>query len=554
MELMKKLWILLLVFALLMPNALAAPDYLNMESEFPLVHEGENITLRIAARQLDAGGGTVEDIWLYRYIEETMNVQLEVEQILESALSERKNLMMASGDLPDIMLGFGFTPEELVRYGMGESMLLPINEYFDYMPHLSAWMKEMPEIVSLISTPDGNAYTLPTIASEIGNIGQLGRLFINQQWLEQAGMETPTTLEQFTAMLRTFKEQHPDCIPLAGGDEAVDPRYYILNALGFLTIDPLGLTPCVRDGAATIPAGDPLYEEYLSIMHQYYTEGLISEEFFTIDATSVRAQIAQGEAGVIAEPAYLSLPAVEDFQNWWAVKPLTSAYHTQPQWLAADLITIGGFAISADTEYPELCARLLDFWFSDLGWIYTWNGPMAGSADTFGMVSGWQLSENGQLEYGDVANGTYASEWDYILANIAPWGTNARGNIANSIGRPEIQRINYIQEMCGVEVTLSEYNMSNGDDHYRAAVQENLYPYAVSGFPTILYFTEDESIAINDLLSVIEPHAKSETAKFITGVRALEEFDDYLAELEALGFSELLQYYTTAYENYQANL
>ena len=61
----------------------------------------------------------------------------------------------------------------------------------------------------------------------------------NTEWLEEAGLEMPKTLDEFTAMLYKFKELHPDGYALGSGAKNADndPRNYILNAFGYLWPD-----------------------------------------------------------------------------------------------------------------------------------------------------------------------------------------------------------------------------------------------------------------------------------------------------------------------------
>ena len=58
-----------------------------------------------------------------------------------------------------------------------------------------------------------------------------------------------------------------------------------------------------------------------------------------------------------------------------------------------------------------------------------------------------------------------------------------------------------------------------------------------------VYFDEETAIQVQDLQTVIRNYVTTETAKFITGARSLDEFDAYLEELEAIGVDEYLQYY-----------
>ena len=111
-----------------------------------------------------------------------------------------------------------------------------------------------------------------------------------------------------------------------------------------------------------------------------------------------------------------------------------------------------------------------------------------------------------------------------------------------------------MQEMAGVETVGKVYREDYGDDYWRMTRDENALPYLTAAYPYITYYSEDDALRINELSTILEPHIRTETAKFITNARPLEEFELYLTELKDLGVEELLDYYTAAYETYLANM
>ena len=92
---------------------------------------------------------------------------------------------------------------------------------------------------------------------------------INTDWLAEAGLEMPATLDEFTEMLYAFKELHPESIPLGSGAKngESDPRNYLLNAFGYLWpdtyVNPIGAEPALREGEVVIPAYDDTFVEFL---------------------------------------------------------------------------------------------------------------------------------------------------------------------------------------------------------------------------------------------------------------------------------------------------
>ena len=97
-----------------------------MDSELPIVKDGEKVTVTLISTQSDSYPSKPEDIWLWEYMRRAMNIDLQVEHVLQSAQEERLNLMMVSGDLPDILIGFGLDTTKLIRYGSVEKQLLNI--------------------------------------------------------------------------------------------------------------------------------------------------------------------------------------------------------------------------------------------------------------------------------------------------------------------------------------------------------------------------------------------------------------------------------------------
>ena len=72
--------LLSLVLALLMVAgyAFAAPEYMNMDSELPIVKDGETVTVKLVSLQADAYPSKPEDIWLWEYMRQAMNIDLQV--------------------------------------------------------------------------------------------------------------------------------------------------------------------------------------------------------------------------------------------------------------------------------------------------------------------------------------------------------------------------------------------------------------------------------------------------------------------------------------------
>ena len=374
-------------------------------------------------------------------------------------------------------------------------------------------------------------------------------------------MESPATLDELLAVLRAMKEKHPDAAPLNGAIDEQNPGYFILNAMGFVSRDTsmsgYGLAPATKDGNFALPCATEEFREYLTIMHDLYQEGILMKNFFLAEKTEVDAKVLNNETAVVTGAPYSY--GIDTWDQWQAVSPLTSAQNDKAFYVNGATVNIGGMAFSAATEHPELLVRIADFFFSNRGGLYKWSGPWSQSEDTLGMIGGWSFEEGSNTKYyfEDVASGKYPSTFAAICSTIAPWGGSETFGYRKDINPNDGSHgsVWLMQEMAGLETVGKVYREDYGDDCWRMSREKNAMPYLTTEvYPNITYFTEDESIRINELRTMIEPYVETETAKFITGVRPIEEFDSYLKELEDMGAQELIDFYAKAYETYQANM
>ena len=528
------------------------PSYLNLDSDLPVVKEGETVSMTMAVVQ-SSDFGDWEESHFWNFVQQKMNIGVEVEQIFNR--DEYVQLQFAADALPDVMIGMNLTTAEQIRYGMMEKQLIPLTEYVNdtYMPNLTKIYTENPSWESMIKAPDGNIYSFGYMW-DITNASQYPKRQINSKWLEDLNLEMPTTLDGLIEALRAFKTMGDDIVPLGGSYTTYNPGYILLNALGYVTNDSKGITPALRDGEAVIPAGDQeRYGEFLKLMNQFYNEGLISSEFYTLDEIGTRAIIAENKAGLINIDAFIDLPAAESFQQYITMPPLTSQYCEEPFVMINSPITTGGFVITKECEYPEAAIRFANYVYSDEGNNMAWVGAVRGSENLLEGWGGWYLDENyNRLDVDRVENpDLYPNAVEYLRKRVAGFNMGAIGQNLNEFNwRPEA---NGLPPRDMKEVYLA--NPTNGDFWFRPSVIDNLMPYRTDEvYPYLTFFSEEENNRITELSTVINAHIQEASAKFVTGARPFSELDAYFDELDALGFQEYLGYYKAAYETYLKNM
>jgi len=543
---MKRLAALLLAALLMLSGA-------AMATELPIMPEMVHLTLGVDG---NAATGDPEDLWFWEFCRQAMNIDFDVEVTLERA--NYVSLAFASDNVPDVLLA-GLQSADIVRYGMEQGMLLDISPYIneEYMPYLSAMLDEHPEWRDQLKTPDGAIYSLPKISNfstieGLCMVGIRGWYFINSVWLDELGLEYPTTLDELYDVLAAFKEAYPDCIPLGGSyNSSVNPGYLILNALGYTGTDNSGYTVSLRDGEVVFPFGDrEVFPAYLEIMNQYYEEGLIDPEFFTADNTAVNAKMAEGRLGIIPGALDGGLKEGSNFKDYWSFAPLTSEYKSEPSWgRNNDGLSVGNFSISAKCENVEAAVRFADWFYKpdSTNSLLAWIGPTADQTDMlYGKTTGYDFDINSKSRvYRDVTNGKWATVGELVQGEVAGF----------------TERIGYVGHKTYAGFALSGnadlyselvYDGTNCDQPWqwmRYAMQENQMEYCVADYPPIVFLTEEENTLVADYKVQLENYATQEIAKFITGARELndDELNNYFDTLDGMGFQEYLGIYADYY-------
>lgn len=530
----------------------AYPEYLNLDSYYPFVKDGHSVELEFGIIVTTDFSEDPNSRYFWKLMEEVFNLKCKVTQVTNK--DEYVTLSFAANDLPDILIGVELTTTQLVNYGMLEGQLLNIEPYLskELTPRLCDLYEKYPEIKSGTTTPDGAIYTVPYIMDP-NNPVLYAVSSINMDMLEETGRtEKPTTLEELVEVLYEFQALGDDVIPLAGSWENANPTSMLLRALGYETrfFDKI----CLKDGEVVLPAADEGYLAYLTLMNQFYNDGIIEKDFFTNDLITLQAEAAEKRLGVLdsAPDGYSADP--QFFQQFEALPALSSANSTRRVATQNNFWSAGGCVISAATEHPELCLRWIDWMMTTEGTHAAWVGAHRDNEtlmlDGWG---GWYVNEN--YSRMDVDRDTWPDRWtgavEYLRQEVAAFNMGSLGYT--------VEEDAYRQSMSGLELrtpqTVWALDPNNASYYWRTSADQEYTELNEVDISTLLYFfDEDTNDRLIELEALLTPYIESETAKFITGARPLAEFEDYLQEMQNLGAEEYVKYYADSYALYLSNL
>src|SRR5258706_5464696 len=208
----KKFLRTLIVIALLVPilNLTAyaqGGDIATPAGQFPIVKEP--ITFKV----LVANGEQVSDFNKNAYtqwLEEKTGINLQIDVVNRTDEQAKLNLVLASGDLPDILLGFSPSTSLIAQQGV-QGTFLPLNDlmakYGDETKRV--FQKERPQLLPLITSPDGKIYGLPEV-NECFHCFLSQKMWVYKPWLDKLGIAVPKTTDEIEDMLKAFSDKDPN--------------------------------------------------------------------------------------------------------------------------------------------------------------------------------------------------------------------------------------------------------------------------------------------------------------------------------------------------------
>lgn len=395
-------------------------------------------------------------------------------------------------------------------------LFAPIDEYFDEMPNFTKWLDENPVIKAEITAEDGHIYYVP--GTNVGKDYQ-PVLMYNQQWLDKAEKEAPTTLDDFVELLRYYKENDMN----GNGDASDEVPMSIMSAfLPYMFGPAFGLDlvsgfQADENGNVTYAAADAEnYKAYLEFLNGLYDEGLLEVEYNSLDRDQIVERISNDLTGITFDYSWsMSMtfsPALPGYDGTAATGfvggiPLSGEY----EGYYVGRVELGNmFGVNASSSDVALACRFLDYAMSESSQtMYQWG--IEGESYT--------VAADGTKSFTEQAAD---NDW------LQQLGINP------SFVFPAQQSVE------STDVLVASWHAESN------AAQR---PYVRDPWPFV-YSTDEESEVINTYMVDIETYVDESATAFITGTKSLDEFDSYISGLDALNLSEVLKVKQAQYQRY----
>lgn len=475
---------------------------------FPLAEAKEYSVFAIMNGEYD-----LQDNITMQTVTENANLKFDFQSVMGADLKEKRNLVLASGEYPDMFFKAGFDANDLEKYGK-QGLFVPLEDLIkQYAPNLSARLDET-NGWDYITSSDGHIYSLPDIERQNG---AMTTYWINKKWMDRLGLQEPKSLDELYEVLKAFKDEDAngngnpnDEIPLTATD-VVKPD--LLLAYFGIPYD-YGTKTAVIDGELTyIPTSDT-FKEYVAYVAKLYQEGLLDKNAFT---QKHEQQGAIGQSGDVLGSffdagAFLTVGRDND-DDYIALTPFEDGMYPLNTG-----ITPGTMVLTDTCENPEILVAWADQFYTEEGGIVAWLG-IEGKT--------WQLDADGNWEW--IVGQGYG---DDIAA------VRSSSTIQGAAFHPSIQPDFWFDKM-SEKVDPDEVYL-NGERAKVAAKGAVPLP--------MMYYSDADAKTISTIKPDIDAYIDQYVAQVATGELTLEDsWEEYVATVGNMGGNQLADIYKNTY-------
>lgn len=280
------------------------PKYFDNEGNMILPLVDEETTFRVLWRKQTADVGTIEDKVILKKAMEATGIKLEIEEVSEAGWNEKLAVVFASGDLPDLICGKIPNLINFTDQCVDVTDLLPV-----YAPFMANFYYNMYPAVAKSEAFEGRMYSMPQV--RINNLYYFNGWEINRAWLDNLGLEAPSTTEELYTVLKAFKEQDAnkngdpnDEIPFTfvGVQDPNNPETGLLvmmNMFGMVNdgVNNVEQYIMVEDGKVIFTPADRRFYDMLVYLNKLYKEGLIDPDGFVQTINDAYAKASADRVG-----------------------------------------------------------------------------------------------------------------------------------------------------------------------------------------------------------------------------------------------------------------
>lgn len=466
-----------------------------------------------------------QDWMLFAKIKEVTNVTLKPTIVPMSDYSQKRSLLISSGDAP-LVIPKTYPGEEAAFVASGA--ILPISDYIDLMPNfkdkIEKW--DMESELEGLRQEDKKYYVLPGLHEAVWPDYTL---IVRTDIFEKHNIAIPTTWDELYTAMNQLKQEYPDVTPFS--DRFKFNSTLNIAATGFGTKGGWGygsgLTYKEDTDEFVYTAATDEYKDMLAYFHKLVDEGLLDKESFTQDDDQAVQKFVTGKSFIINGNSQTVVQHRNDMdktlgEGKYAISKITVPGGPAGQLMSGSRLE-NGVMISSKVKESEHFKAILQF----IDWLY--------------------YSDEGQefTKWG-VEGVTYTKEGGVrkLMDDINYNGLNPKGTKDLRIEHGFSGGV----FAYGGTTELLQSMFSEEEQQFQKSMSET--KTVVKPEPPIPYSVEERE-RVTLLSTPLKDYTDQNTLKFILGDRDLAEYDKFLKELDSQGVGQYLEIANKTYKKYK---
>ncbi|WP_282939712.1 extracellular solute-binding protein [Paenibacillus sp. RC67] len=464
------------------------------------------------------------DLPFGKQLEKETGVKVKYIHPSDNQTKEQFNLMIASNELPDTV-EYDWTGRSAGSYPGGpekaiaDKVIVPLNDIIDkYAPNLKKKLQADKELDKMIKTDSGKYYVFPMIRNPSGLVFR-GPI-IRKDWLDDLGLQMPTTVDEWETVLKAFKEKKGATAPLSvtyvnGNLEMRDAFIGAYKTSNTFYLDDQGK---VKFGPI-----DPQYKDALALLRKWYAEGLFDKDFALTDGKALDTKMLSGQTGATVGlqsgglGKWLDTMKGKDPKYNLVAAPYPSLKKGETPFTGhRDFKYSPGAskAITTGAKNPELVAKWLDYAYSEKG----------GLLFNFGIEGDSYTMDKGIPKYTD----KIVKNDKYNLQQMIAQYTKPNGPYEADERR-----------------SWNSYKQQDDAPAIWGATDAEKHTIPLFLTPTI-----EESKELGKIINDVTNYKEEMFVKFVVGKEPLDNYDTYVAQIKKLGIERAVKIYQDALDRY----
>lgn len=461
---------------------------------------------------------------VWDYIRETTNLNIVVEPIKGQ---EKADLIFASRTFPDILMRLNASANLLDTAAEGGDLVELEPLLKDYAPTWYQFLQENRLVYNGSLLGDGKLYSLPFVEFAPYDRNLRDQWGIMKSWLDELGLEVPTTTEEFKNALIAIKDNAgKGSIP-----EEVVPYHFLFRSYiggpfdiygSFGVYATSGDYLYVDNGTVVNQSINPDIKEPLKYLRELYSLKLITPEIFTDDGATYNTKVNANPPMIASFGGYGCMtPEI----GGTAMGPLDAENGKTPLMRAQTFTANPNHVafITSNNPCPIATTRFFEMMASDTDMM------MTVQRGTKGIL--WQDAADGKVE-----QIFWEDNLDLMQENLQEIGMHNSFIVLRDQKFYEEKWIEKSYDTVGTRAW-------NYENIYKNHVMPNDAVY-IGG-----RLSQDDTLMMQQYSTDLSEYRDVTFSDFITGKKDIDaQWDAYVAEMNALGMDEFMRLKQAAYD------